>query len=74
MERYESAFYQPLLSNWTNHENWKLAGAKNATMRATDIWQQALSEYAQPEMDQAIRDELDAYISKRKEEIGTGEP
>ncbi len=74
MERYETAFYQPLLSNWTNHENWKLAGAKDATMRATDIWQQALTEYVQPEMDPAIREELDAYVSKRKEEIGSGEP
>lgn len=74
MERYATAFYQPLLSNWANHENWELAGAKDTTMRATDIWQQALREYKQPEMDPANRDALDAYIAKRKEEIGSGEP
>ena len=74
MERYETAFYQPLVSNWSNHENWELAGAKDATMRATEIWQRALEEYEQPSMEPAIREELDAYIAKRKEEIGTGEP
>lgn len=74
MERYATAFYQPLLSNWANHESWELAGAKDTTMRATDIWQQALREYEQPEMDPANREALDAYIAKRKEEIGSGEP
>ena len=74
MERYETAFYQPLLSNWSNHENWELAGAKDTTMRATEIWQRALDEYRQPEMDPAIREELDAYTATRKQEIGSGEP
>lgn len=74
MERYETAFYQPLVSDWQNYENWELAGAKDATQRATDLWQRALKEYEQPAMDPAIREELDAYMAKRKEEIGTGEP
>ncbi len=74
MERYETAFYQPLVSDWQNYENWELAGAKDATRRATDIWQQALREYEQPHMDPAIREELDSYMAKRKEEIGDGEP
>ncbi|WP_417733801.1 trimethylamine methyltransferase family protein [Roseovarius sp.] len=74
MERYETAFYRPLVSNWTNHENWELAGAKDATTRATDLWQQALKEYEQPPLEPAIREELDAYIAKRKEEIGSEEP
>ena len=55
MERYEHAFYQPLVSNWQNYENWELAGAKDATQRATDIWQRALQEYEQPAMEPAIR-------------------
>ena len=28
MERYEHAFYQPLVSNWQNFENWQLAGGR----------------------------------------------
>ena len=74
MERYEHAFYRPMLSDWQNYENWEMAGAKDATMRATDLWQQALVEYEQPAMDPATREELDAYIATRKEEIGTGDP
>ena len=74
MTRYDTAFYQPLVSNWQNHENWKLAGGKDATERATDIWKRALTEYEEPPMDPAIREELDAYVAKRREEIGSGEP
>ena len=48
LARYETAFYQPLLSNWQNYENWELAGGLNATQRATQIWQQALASYEQP--------------------------
>ncbi len=74
MERYEHAFYQPLVSNWQNYENWELAGAKDATQRATDIWQRALHDYEQPAMEPAIVEELNAYIAKRREAIGGGEP
>jgi len=74
MERYEHAFYQPLVSNWQNFENWELAGGKDATERATEIWKRALGEYEQPAMDQAVREELDAYVTRRRTEIGSGEP
>jgi trimethylamine--corrinoid protein Co-methyltransferase len=74
LARYETAFYQPLVSNWQNYENWKLSGAKDATERATAIWQRALREYQEPPMDPAVREELDAYVAKRREEIGSGEP
>ncbi|GAB5439348.1 trimethylamine methyltransferase family protein [Falsiruegeria mediterranea] len=74
MERYETAFYRPILSDWQNYENWEAAGAKNAVERATEVWQQALRDYEEPAMDPAIREELDAYVAKRKEEIGGGEP
>jgi trimethylamine--corrinoid protein Co-methyltransferase len=74
MERYERAFYQPMLSDWRGYENWAIAGAKEAGQRATDLWQQALAEYEEPVMDPAIREELQAYVAKRREEIGNDEP
>jgi trimethylamine--corrinoid protein Co-methyltransferase len=74
MARYERAFYQPMLSDWRSYENWEMAGAKDAAARATDLWQQALADYVEPAMDPAIREELDAYVAQRKEEIGDGEP
>ncbi len=74
MARYETAFYQPMLSDWKNYENWVAAGAQDALQRATRIWQQALQEYQEPVMDPAIREELAAYVARRREAIGTGEP
>ena len=74
LERYEHAFYQPLISDWQNYENWQIKGGKDATQRATDVWKRALKEYEEPPMDPAIREALDSYVDKRRLEIGGGEP
>lgn len=74
LERYRSAFHQPLLANWQNFESWQEAGGLDATQRATGLWKQALEAYEQPPMDAAIREALDAYVARRKQEIGDGEP
>jgi trimethylamine--corrinoid protein Co-methyltransferase len=74
MERYETAFYRPLLSDWTNHGAWAAAGEKTALDRATEVWQTALAAYEEPPMDPAIREALDDYVARRKAEIGTEEP
>ena len=74
MERYETAFYQPMLSDWQNYENWEAAGSHDALDRATTLWQKALAEYEEPKMDPAIREELDAYVTRRREEIGSNDP
>ncbi len=66
LERYESAFYTPLLSDWQNFENWKDRGQQNATVRANSICKHLLKDYKQPKMDPAIREELDEFIEKRK--------
>lgn len=74
MERYETAFYRPLLSDWTNHGAWEAAGSHDALYRATGIWQQALKDYEEPAIDPAIREELEAYVANRKQDIGQDEP
>lgn len=74
MARYETAFYNPILSDWTNSEAWAAAGAQDATTRATALWQQVLAEYEAPALDPAHLDSIDAFIAQRKEEIGAGEP
>lgn len=74
MERYKTAFYEPLLSDWQNYENWEQAGAKTATERATDVWQKVLAEFEAPPLDPARREAIDEYVARRKEEIGSGEP
>lgn len=74
LERYSTAFYQPLLSNWQNYEAWQEAGGLDATARATALWKKALEEYEQPAMDEGVLEALEAYVAKRKEEVGAGEP
>jgi trimethylamine---corrinoid protein Co-methyltransferase len=71
LARYERAFYRPLLSDWSNFENWKQAGARNATDRATLIWKKLLAEYAPPPLDPAVREAIDAYVQRRRQELGT---
>lgn len=74
MARYEHAFYQPLLSDWRSYENWAIAGARDAAQRATDLWQKALAEYEEPVIDAGRREELEAYVARRREEIGHDDP
>jgi trimethylamine--corrinoid protein Co-methyltransferase len=70
MQRYEHAFYSPLLSNWDNYENWLERGSVNTEQRANQIWKQLLREYVQPPIDPAIDDALKDYMARRKREIG----
>ena len=70
LERYETAFYEPVLSDWRNWETWKADGAVDATNRARDVWLRLLAEYREPDMDPGIREELSAFIARRKREGG----
>src|SRR5271156_1778038 len=70
MERYRSAFYAPLVSDWRNYGSWEDDGAKSATDRATGIWQSTLKRYVAPARDAAIVEELDSYVARRTAEGG----
>jgi trimethylamine--corrinoid protein Co-methyltransferase len=72
LERYETAFYTPLLSDWKNFENWQDEGSKTAEVRANGIWKCLLREYQAPPLDESIAEELDAYVARRKTEIEGG--
>ncbi len=74
LERYESAFYAPLISDWQNNGAWEDAGGLTATERATALWQVALAEYEEPALPNDRLAALDEYVARRKEAIGDGEP
>ena len=38
LQRYETAFYQPLVSDWRNFETWREAGSPDAATHANRIW------------------------------------
>lgn len=73
-ERFKTAFYEPFLSDWQNHENWTLAASKDATTRATEIWPRILEEFQPPPTDPAVSEALESYVAKRKESLGNEEP
>jgi trimethylamine---corrinoid protein Co-methyltransferase len=70
LARYQSAFYRPLLSDWSNFENWTDAGARNATQRATLIWKKLLAGYVPPPLEPAVKEAIAAYVARRRQEIG----
>ncbi|MDE2305488.1 MAG: trimethylamine methyltransferase family protein [Gammaproteobacteria bacterium] len=74
IERYEQAFYRPLVSDWQNYESWAAAGSLDATRRGTAVWKRALAEYEAPPLDPSVREALDAYVAERRARIGDGEP
>jgi trimethylamine--corrinoid protein Co-methyltransferase len=69
LARYETAFFRPLLSDWSNYENWVEAGARNATDRATGIWKKMLSEYVPPPLDPAVQEAIADYVARRSLEL-----
>ncbi|QKV17354.1 trimethylamine methyltransferase family protein [Oricola thermophila] len=69
-DRYETAFYSPFLSDWSNYENWEDRGAVTTVQRANRLCKQILGEYEKPPMDEAIREELADFVARRKQEGG----
>ena len=70
LDRYETAFYLPLLSDWRSWAQWKEDGAKDALQRANRLWKDLLAEYVPPPLDPARAEELDAFVARRTEEGG----
>jgi trimethylamine---corrinoid protein Co-methyltransferase len=70
LERFRDCFYRPLLSSTENFERWNRLGARDATERAGEIWRATLEEYEQPSLDEGVRAELEAYVTRRRAELG----
>ncbi|MGH6886306.1 MAG: trimethylamine methyltransferase family protein, partial [Geminicoccales bacterium] len=70
LARYETAFYAPLLSDWRNFESWQEAGSPDTTQRANKLWKQLLADYVPPPLAPERAEAIDAYVARRKEEIG----
>lgn len=69
-ERYETAFYSPFLSDWSNFENWRDRGSVFTVDRANQMWKDILAEFEPPPMNEDHKAELQEFVIKRKEEGG----
>ena len=70
LERYETAFYQPMLSDWRNFETWQEDGALDATLRANRIFKSILANYEPPPLDPGVGEALREFVARRKAEGG----
>ena len=69
-DRYQTAFYQPFLSDWKNYEAWETAGGTWTAERAHHMFKSIIAEFEAPPMDPAIREELATFVAHRKEAGG----
>ena len=70
MAIYQTAFYQPMLSNWDNYPNWLEKGSEDAPRRANRIWKEVIAGYEEPKLDDAKAEALADYVARRKAEGG----
>ena len=70
MERYQSEFYQPILSDWRNFETWSEDGAVDATARAHRIYRSLLENFEPPPVNPARIEAIDRFVKIRKEQGG----
>lgn len=68
--RFRTAFHKPMISDWRNYESWQEAGSPEAAGKANRIWKELLAVYEPPPIDQAVEEELSAFVARRKAEGG----
>jgi trimethylamine--corrinoid protein Co-methyltransferase len=69
MANYTKAFYEPLVSDWSNFETWSDNGEQTAFERANKIYRQKLKEYEAPAMGESRRQSLEEYANQRRREL-----
>src|SRR3954447_23346335 len=70
LERFRECFYRPLLSSTENFDRWTRGGGLDANARASQIWRDTLESYEPPPLDDAVREELQEYVTRRRAELG----
>ena len=69
-ERYETAFYAPMVSDWRNYEAFEVAGGVWTAERAHKTFKEIIGSFEAPPLDVAVREELEAFVTRRKAEGG----
>ena len=70
MERFRTCFYRPMLSSSENYERWMRNGGVDTAGRARKIYQDRLETFEPPPLDDAVRQELEEYVVRRRRELG----
>ena len=70
MDNFRTCFYRTTLSSSDNYERWMRNGGVDTAARAGNIYKRKLEEYQAPPLDDAIRAELEEYVTRRRAELG----
>jgi trimethylamine--corrinoid protein Co-methyltransferase len=65
MERYQTAFYRPIVADLSNHGSWMEHGALTADQRATAIWKQKLADFVPPSACAGVADRIADFVQAR---------
>ncbi|TIP12348.1 MAG: trimethylamine methyltransferase, partial [Mesorhizobium sp.] len=69
LKRFKDAFIAPEILDYLSYEQWKVKGSKDMAQRCREKATAIIASYEQPPMDPAVREELDAFVAKRQEDI-----
>ncbi len=70
MSRYQTAFYEPLVSDWSNFGRWEETGSKTAMERAHEVMKETLANYQAPPLDEGRKEALADFVARRTREGG----
>ncbi len=66
MAHFETAFWRSELADNNSFEQWEMEGSHDIVARANQRWKAMLAEYEPPPIDEAMLEELEAWIEQRK--------
>ncbi|CDX53606.1 Trimethylamine methyltransferase MttB (fragment) [Mesorhizobium plurifarium] len=69
LKRFKDAFISPEMLDYLSYEQWKAQGSKDMAQRCREKARMLLASYEAPAIDEAVREELDAFVAKRQEQI-----
>jgi trimethylamine--corrinoid protein Co-methyltransferase len=70
MARYTTAFYTPLLSDWSNFGAWTAAGGRDALARARTMAAAIEAAHEAPPLDPARAEAIADFVARRRAEGG----
>ena len=69
LRHYETAFYDPALSDNNSFEQWRDAGSADTEQRAAKMCRETLAHYEAPPIDDAVDAALLDFVARRKAEM-----
>ena len=69
-DRYRTAFFSPMISDWRNFESWAEAGSPTADQKMSELVPRLLAEYEPPPLEPDRLDAINEFVERRVAEGG----